>query len=317
MLSLDEKNNYFNFLKKATMEDIKDFIVSKSNKEEYLFQGIRNLPILSHDKETVLDIIYDRNDNDMLKMIINIYSEYDQSWSINNNNSLLKRAINDSRKELIKYLTQDLSIGLTPQESYEFFKKSDIDTLCMLIKEDILYKDMFSLSSLIINPEYNMYFKLTFQQNINENIMNNLKFVAEYFENDTSQILLNIYKKGDPQKSPLMNLFKSIYEDENILFRSGKCGDSLLKYMIEYNEFALIESLIKDNELMLDIRTIDKKTLWDVFKDIDLGIKALDFYVSDDLKKYVEQMKRIDERFMIEDAMGSGDVAKIRNKKRI
>lgn len=317
MLNSEEKNNYFNFLKEGTIEDIKNFIESKSNKEEYLFQGIRNLPILSHNKETVLDVIYNRNDNDMLKMIIGIYSNYNQSWSINNNNSLLKRAIEDNKKELINYLTQDLSVGLTPQESYEFFKKSDIDTLSMLIEEDILYRDMFSLSSLIINPEYNMYFKLTYEKNFNEKIMDNLKFVTEYFLNDTHQILLNIYKKGNPQNSPLINLFKSIYEDENILFRSGKSGDGLLKYMIEYNEFALIESLIKNNELMLDIRTIDKKTLWDVFKEVDLEIKGLDFYVPDELKNYVEQMKRIDEKFMIEDVMGSGDVATIRNKKRI
>lgn len=317
MLNSEEKNNYFNFLKEGTIKDIKNFIESKSNKEEYLFQGIRNLPILSHNKETVLDVIYNRNDNDMLKMIIGIYSNYNQSWSINNNNSLLKRAIEDNKKELINYLTQDLSVGLTPQESYDFFKKSDIDTLSMLIEEDILYRDMFSLSSLIINPEYNMYFKLTYEKNFNEKIMDNLKFVTEYFLNDTHQILLNIYKKGNPQNSPLINLFKSIYEDENILFRSGKSGDGLLKYMIEYNEFALIESLIKNNELMLDIRTIDKKTLWDVFKEVDLEIKGLDFYVPDELKNYVEQMKRIDEKFMIEDAMGSGDIATIRNKKRI
>lgn len=317
MLNSEEKNNYFNFLKEATIEDIKDFIMSKSNKEEYLFQGIRNLPILSHNKETVLDVIYNRNDNNMLKMMIGIYSDYNQSWSINNNNSLLKRAIEDNKKELINYLTQDLSVGLTPQESYEFLKKSDINTLSMLIKEDILYRDMFSLSSLIINPEYNMYFKLTYEKNFNENIMDNLKFVTEYFLNDTHQILLNIYKKGDPQNSPLINLFKSIYEDENILFRSGKSGDGLLKYMIEYNEFALIESLIKNNELMLDIRTIDKKTLWDIFKDIDLEVKGLDFYVSDELKNYVEQMKRINEKFMIEDAMESRNIPELKQKKRI
>lgn len=317
MLNSEEKNNYFNFLKEGTIKDIKNFIESKSNKEEYLFQGIRNLPILSHNKETVLDVIYNRNDNDMLKMIIGIYSDYNQSWSINNNNSLLKRAIEDNKKELINYLTQDLSVGLTPQESYEFFKKSDTDTISMLIEEDILYRDMFSLSSLIINPEYNMYFKLTYEKNFNEKIMDNLKFVTEYFLNDTHQILLNIYKKGNPQNSPLINLFKSIYEDENILFRSGKSGDGLLKYMIEYNEFALIESLIKNNELMLDIRTIDKKTLWDVFKEVDLEIKGLDFYVPDELKNYVEQMKRINEKFIIEDAMESRNIPELKQKKRI
>lgn len=317
---LNEKNKieFFDFLKESSSKEIKDFISSKEkNIRDYLFQSIPKMPILSYDRKTVLDVIYERKDNKLLKEMINIYISYGHEWYFNNNDSIIKKAILDNNKELIKFFIEDIEVTINKEDTVEFFKKSDPILLNYLLEKDAFYPACLTLADFIMNSENNPYILLSKEKYFDEKMIENIKLIFNKKENEVNEILLRIYKRGVPEQSPIIDLFKKIYEPENFLCRSGDNGIEFLNFLVRKNEFSLLESLINENIIPLNIRTSDKKTLWDVLGKVDFNEIKINWFVPENIEKYQEHLKRINEKYLIEDSILPNSSEIIKNKKRI
>ena len=74
--------------------------------------------------------------------------------------------------------------------------------------------------------------------------------------------------------------------------------------------------MIFNNDLPIDIRTDDKKTLWSSFKNVDIFEVRTSFYLSDEMEEYIKRMSIIEEKYKINDNIDPS-VNNIKNKKRM
>lgn len=308
MLSTEQKSEYFNFLKTSSPSEILDFLKSKNEKKrsEYLLQGIKNKPILSFDRISVLDIIYEKQDVFLLTEMLKLYDDYTSRWNSNNHNSLYVKSILENNRPFSDMFLNEFCLEIPFDRAFEVIKKIPIENIDYVLDNEIISSTYFSKNTFFVDN-----WEGSFLKDLNETVVftdqekEKIRYVLERKIENIYDILLHINQLEFENKNKIMENISYFFDNTNVFYLSFENTENLTNKILKENPKMFFD-LLKEETIPIDMQNDKGETLWEMLDKETLN-KIVDF--NSDLEEMKES--EIEKRQWIKKIILTNDKIKL------